>query len=485
MKQKSLKKNAVWNFIYTGTNILFPLITAPYVSRILGASNLGKVDFAKSFSQWFIVFAAFGIATYGVRAISQVRDEQEKINKVFSELFIINFIFSIFATVIYIIIIFSNSGFLEELPLFIVMMFSIVLNAVNIDWFYQGIEEYNYITNRNFIIKIASLIFIFIFVKSPDDYVVYGLISVLGIGLSGVLNVFHSRNYATFTFKSINLKKHIKSLSTFFLITFVISIYTNLDRTLLGFISTASSVAYLTRAKSVTSLGGTIANSIASVAMPRASYYLKSDFNSYKKLIQEVPKYMLILTIPMAVGIFSLSPEIMYILGGDDFLRASNLLAITSIVVVFSSLSTFLSQQVLVPSGNERYSLISSIISSVVSVVANIALIPQYGYIGAGFAMVLAELSAVISRFSFTRVLGYNFVRIINKSTIKYIMASLAMLLPIYIVKQSFDSYFISFILSAVIGLLTYCAFLLILKEEIAIKYSKGLIQKIQGLLAN
>ena len=480
MKQKSLKKNAVWNFIYTGTNMLFPLITAPYVSRILGASNLGKVDFARTFSQWFIILAAFGVTTYGVRAISQVRDEQENTDKVFSELFIVNFLFSLLATVIYLVVILYNPNFLLEQPLFIVMMFGIVLNAVNIDWFYQGIEEYNYITKRNFIIKIFSLLLIFIFVKKPNDYVLYGLISVLGIGLSGVLNVIHSRNYATFTMKNLNFKKHMKPLSIFFLIIFVINIYTNLDRTLLGFISTASSVAFLTRAKSVTSMGGMVANSIASVAMPRASYYLKTDFERYKKLIHELPKYMLMLTIPMVVGIYILSPEIMYILGGEDFLVASNLLAIISIVVLLSSLSTFLQHQVLVPSGNERFGLIASIISSVVSIVTNIILIPKYGYIGAGIAVVLAELSAVISRFIFTRILGYNFVRLFNKSTMKYVLASIAMLLPIYFVKQSFDSYFISFILSAVVGLVTYITMLLIFKEGIAIKYSSDFILRIK-----
>src|SRR5699024_790367 len=116
----------------------------------------------------FIILAAFGVTTYGVRAISQVRDEQENTDKVFSELFIVNFLFSLLATVIYLVVILYNPNFLLEQPLFIVMMFGIVLNAVNIDWFYQGIEEYNYITKRNFIIKIFSLLLIFIFIKKPN-----------------------------------------------------------------------------------------------------------------------------------------------------------------------------------------------------------------------------------------------------------------------------------------------------------------------------
>lgn len=481
MKQKSLKLNAIWNFIYTGTNMFFPLLTAPYVSRVLGASNLGQVDFAKSFVQWFVVFATFGISTYGVRAISQVRDQRDKMSEVFSELFIVNFIFSVLSVIIYFVIIFNNSNFLDELSLFIVMSLSIVLNAVNIDWFYQGIEEYNYITVRNFIIKVISLIVIFVFVRDSDDYLVYGLVSVLGLGASGVLNVIHSQNYTDFTLKKLEIGKHIKPMGVFFLITFIINIYTNLDRTLLGFISTSSSVAFLTRAKSVTSMGASVSNSIASVTMPRASYYLKSDMKSYEKLINEVPKYMMILTIPMVVGISFLSPEIMYILGGDDFLDASTLLAVISIVIVLSSLSTFLQNQILVPSGNERYGLISSIISSVVSIALNIILIPRYGYMGAGVALVLAEFSAVLSRFAFIKRLDFKFVRIIDQSTVKYVIASLAMILPISIFKDNIDNFFMSFILSAIFGSIMYIITLLILKEELVIEYTQGLIQRMKN----
>src|SRR5699024_2056223 len=181
------------------------------------------------------------------------------------------------------------------------------------------------------------------------------------------------------------------------MITFVINIYTNVDRTLLGFMSTASAVAFLARAKSVTSMGQALTNSIASVAMPRASYYLESDFTNYKLLIQKVPKYMLILTVPLTAGIILLAPEIMYILVGEIFSNASAVLAIISISIIFSSLSTFLQQQILIPSGNEKLGLIASIVSSIVNLIANLLLIPKYNYIGAGIALVLAEFSAVLT----------------------------------------------------------------------------------------
>src|SRR5699024_4893562 len=153
---------------------------------------------------------------------------------------------------------------------------------------------------------------------------------------------------------------------------------------------------------------------------------------NYKLLIQKVPKYMLILTVPLTAGIILLAPEIMYILGGEIFSNASAVLAIISISIIFSSLSTFLQQQILIPSGNEKLGLIASIVSSIVNLIANLLLIPKYNYIGAGIALVLAEFSAVLTRYIFTKKIGYDFVEFFNKSTMKYTVSAFAMVIPTY-----------------------------------------------------
>lgn len=476
-KQKSLTKNVVWNFLYTGTNILFPLIITPYITRVLGASNLGEVDFAKSFVQWFVLLATFGVQSYGVRSISNVRDDSKKVNQVFTELFLINTIFSVIALIIYLILIYNSNIFYNRLSLFVVMSFSIVLNIVNIDWFYMGLEEYNYITNRNFFIKIISLVLIFLFVKTPIDYILYALITVLGIGLSGVLNLIHSRKYVRFKTSNLNFKPHLKPLGTFFSISLVINLYTNLDKTLLGFFSTTMSVAYLTRVKSVLDIGKTISNSITSVVMPRATYYLTKDFNSYKKLLNVTIKYILILGLPLTFGTTILSSEIMFILGGVQFVGSSSLLAMVSITILLSSLSAFLQQQVLVPSGNERLGLFAALISSIISIITNLTLIPLFDYTGAGIALILAESTAVLSRYIFTRKIGYTFIQIIDKSFLKYFFASLMMILPIFFIKFYISSVLLKFVLSTSVGAVTYFLALLILKEDIILTHLKKLIK--------
>lgn len=466
MKQKSLAKNAIWNFLYSGVNMLFPLITAPYVSRILGASNLGEVDFSKSVVQWFVTFAAFGTTTYGVREIARVRENKEKMSKIFSELVTINFIVSILSTLAYFTFIFNNNQIAEELPLFIVMSLSIILNVFNIDWFYQGIEEYSYITIRNAIVKLLSLVAIFLFVQSQGDYIIYGLISVLGTSLSGILNLYNSRKFVDFSLKSLKLLSHFRSLLTFYSITFVINLYTNLDKTLLGFFDTSESVAYMTRSKTTTTVAISFSSSIAAVAMPRASYYLKNDRSKFNVILKEIPKFMMLLTIPITVGTILLAPEIMYILGGEEFLPASNLLRIVSLITIFSSLSTFLQSQVLVPSGNERLGLSASIVSSVVSLVANFTLIPSFSYMGAGIAVVLAEFTAVFTRYLFAKRAGFDSISFVNSSTIKFLAASISMSVPVLLIKQFVDSLFLSFVLAAVFGAATYFILLILLREK-------------------
>lgn len=478
MSQKSLKSNAIWNLAYTGSNILIPLITAPYVTRVLGATNMGKVDFARSLIQWFVIFAAFGTTSYGIRAVSQVRNNKDKLGKIFSELFFINLFFSIIAFVSFLILIFGTPFILLERPLAIVMSFSIIFNTVNIDWLYQGIEEYSYITIRNLIIKIISTILIFVAINNSDDYILYGLISTLGLSLSGILNLLHSRKYVKITIKKLDFRNHLKPLRTFFLSLFIVNLYTNLDKTLLGILDIPSSVAFLTTAKIVTSMAGTVSTSIATVAMPRASYYLKEDFSKYKLLMQEVPKYMMFLTIPMVFGIAILAPEIMFILGGVEFEEASKLLAIIAVLVLFSTLSTFLQQQVMVPSSNERLGLISSIISSLISVVFNLLLIPKYSYIGAGIALVLAEFSAFLSRLLFTKIIGFNFIEFINASSIKYTCASIIMTIFIYIIKININIGIIGTVILIVIGFAIYILCLMLFREKIARLYSSMIIKK-------
>ncbi|MGX7393441.1 flippase [Carnobacterium mobile] len=483
MKEKSLVKNVIFNSIYTGLNILFPLITAPYVSRVLGASNLGLVNFAASFVNWFVIIAAFGTATYGVREIAKNKNDQSALNKVFSEIMIINTIMSLLMFFIYIVIILYMTRFQSDLTLYGIMSLTLLLNMFSIDWFYQGLEEYGYITIRNVMFKVISIISIFIFIRNSQDYTIYGLISILATSLSGILNVIYSRKFVKFSFKNVALLKHIPRLSIFFSLTLIVSLYTNLDQTLLGLLSTSAAVAYMNRSKTITAAAKALATSISNVTLPRASYYMNTDKKKFADLINVVPNFILWITIPLTIGIMFLSSNIMYILGGNQFIGATSLLQIISPIIILGPLSSFLQNQFLVPTGNERYGLVAAILTSILSVLLNIVLIPRYSFNGAAVTSVVSELFAVLSRiFIIKELIQYKDINIVNKNFYKYCFSALVMGLIIFLIKSIIINPFVELLLSALFGASVYFIMLFLLKEEVTFLLVGKLKEKVKFL---
>ncbi|QQP69566.1 oligosaccharide flippase family protein [Carnobacterium sp. CS13] len=468
MKQKSLIKNALYNFLYTGLNLLFPLIVSPYISRTLGASNLGKVNFATSIVSWFLLFATFGTATYGVREVAKQRDNKEKLSKLFSEIVVINGVLSLIVTIIYFVLVININQFSKELPLYLIMSLSIILNMFAIDWFYQGIEEYKYITIRSAIFKLISLVSIFLFVHEENHYVIYGLVSVLAISLSSILNFVYSKKFARFSFKGINPFKHIKSLNIFFINTLIISIYTNLDQTLLGFFVNTKSVAYMNRSKAITGLAISISTAISNVTLPRASYYIDTNKEKFNDLLKIIPKFILWITIPITVGIVVLAPNLMFLLGGEEFIEASVLLQIISLIIIFSPLAGYLQNQILIPTGNEKFGLYAALFSSIVSLILNFTLIPTLGYLGAGFTVVIAELISVTSRYYIVKYkLEYNTVNFWDRSTRLYLISALLMGGLVLVIRNSIENSFVSLVVGAILGSGFYFLVLLLSKETV------------------
>ncbi|WHY66792.1 flippase [Neobacillus sp. SuZ13] len=469
-QQKSLFKNVIFNFLYTGLNLLFPLLTAPYVSRILGASNLGLVNFATAVVNWFILFAVFGTTTYGVREVAKIRDDKNKLNRLFSEIVIINGILSLIVTIVYFLVLFNIEKFYLDLPIYLIMSVSIILNMFAIDWFFQGIEEYRYITIRSAIVKLISLICIFLFVKQAEHYVIYGLISVMATSLSGILNFIYSRKYVRWEWKNVNPFRHLKSLRVFFLHAFIVNIYTNFDQIMLGFYLDTKAVAFMNRSKMLVMMAMTVSTAVSNATLSRASYYKENSEKKFRSLLSEMPNYIMWITIPISIGCLCLAPNIMYILGGVEFLEAGKLLQVMSITIICSPLSSYLQYQVLVASGKEKVGLYCAIITSGLSLALNIIFIPMIGVIGAGMVQVFVEFSAVGMRYYVAKKrLGYNEITFINKSTITYVIAALIMGFVVSIIRLLIGNLIISFVVGVVVGTTVYFVVLMILQEKVTL----------------
>ena len=236
-KIHSVKYNFVMNFILTASQIIFPLITFPYVARVLLASGNGKVSFAASVTNYFVMVASLGIPTHGIRACAKVRDDKEKLSKTVHELFVINCVMTAIVVITFLLCVFYIPKFRVEKTLFLINGVGIVLNVFGMNWVYQALEQYDYITVRSIAFKILSIILMFLLVHQPSDYILYGGITVFaGVG-SNTLNFIRLRKILSFKYiGDYNYKQHFKPISILFAQSLAVSVYTNLDTVMLGFL---------------------------------------------------------------------------------------------------------------------------------------------------------------------------------------------------------------------------------------------------------
>ena len=471
-KGKSIKRNFIFNFLLNIFNILFPLVTSPYVSRILGADNLGKNNFAISLSGWFLLFASFGIPNYGIREVAKVSKNKELLSKTFSELFIINFFSTLISLGIYLIFIFVNLKTRNEIDLFLVVGVTIILNIFSLDWFYMGIEEYRYITLRSLFVKFICIISIFLFVKKREDYIIYAAINVLALSFSNILNFRYSKKFVKFYIKNINLKRHINKLIVFFISVFVISIYNQFDQVFLGMFSTNKSVAFYSRARQIYSIVLTITLSISTVLLPKLSYLCENDFKSYKILLRKSIDYIYIISIPAVFGLLMLSKDIMWFFGGKEFEQAYLTLSIVSVLIFVVAIGTWQYNQLFLPLGYEKFALKAQIIMALVSLSLNFILVPKLSNIGASMTIVCAEVIGTIYAIGYAK-LKVKEVKIayLTKSFYKYIFSSICMTLIILIIKYVNLGHAFNIVLSIVVSPIIYFSILYLIKEQVAIEF--------------
>lgn len=463
-KNKSIKKNYFYSLLLTLVNSIYPLITAPYISRVLGAELLGSVNFSLSTVSWFSSLASFGINNYGVREIAKARNDDEEKSKIFSELIFINAGMVIFVSIIYIICVSTIDKFMDIKPLMIIAGINLLLNVFLIDWFFQGIEEYRYITLRNIFIKIISVIIIFGCVRNKSDYYFYALASVLGVCLNNLFNFYYSSKMVKIKFQGINPKRHLKKLAVFASSNLVGSMYASFDKVLLGIFSTTSMVAFYVRSISIINVCLSLLYSLSKVITSRATYnYAQGEKQKYFKLVQKSYNGIMLLGTPMAFGLFSLSYEIMYLFGGEEFAAMHNLLRIATILIITNALANWTYNQILIPMGAEKTNLKIQLLSASVSLVVNIIFIPYYGAFASVLALILSQALNMIRGIMYARNNDIQ-IKLINKRTILYVISSIIMYLFIQVFKIFYSTssiilIFVLIILSAIVYFLILLCF--------------------------
>jgi O-antigen/teichoic acid export membrane protein len=464
MVEKSIQKNVFYNVLKTILSLIFPFISFPYVSRILGPAGLGKINFAGSIISYAIMFASLGIQAYGIREAAKKRDNKEELSVFIAEILRINFFSTIIAYIVLFCTVFFVPKFAEYRILLLLTSCNILFVTIGIDWLYSALEEYKYITSRSFITQLLSLIALFIFIKKPEDYLKYALISVCANSGSNLFNFFHSRKYINlFKFKAKNCRQHFKPILTMFGMTIAASIFTAMDTTMVGLLHSDYEVGiYGAAIKGVKLVNGLIAT-LGTTLLPRVSYYIGiGNLDRFNHLFKKSAHITLFLACPAVILIIFNGKIIVDILSGEQYYAAIRCIQIISGIILFSSFSLLIDNQILLPLGKEKLNLLALIVGAVTDFILNLLFIPKYGALGACIATLITEGLIFILHIFFVSK-RYKLKEIMYIFYF-YIIPSLAMVLIIYASIIFFDYSLVRNICISFFASIVYLAVLFILK---------------------
>lgn len=392
MKQKSLKKNAALNLFRTTLGLLFPLVTFPYASRVLGPENVGKVSYASSIVQYFAIVAALGINAYGVREAARVRDDAQKLNQLVKELFVINLLSTLAAYALFFAALLLVPNFARYRTLLLVSCTVILFNTLGMEWVYNALEEYAYITVRSLAFQLVALVLLFVLVRKRGDYVRYAAVTVVSLGGSSILNFVHLRRKISFRgCGRLELKKHLRPVFILFATAVAVSLYTVLDTTMLGFISGDEQTGYYSVAIRLNRIVISVVTAIGTVLCPRLSSYADTDKQAFGSLVRDTANVYQLLCVPAVVGLLMLAEPVLLLFCGREYGAAVPVMKIITPVILFIAFGQFFSGQVFIPTRNDKYSLYPVVLASVLNVCMNAVLIPRHGAVGAAVATVVAE----------------------------------------------------------------------------------------------
>jgi len=464
---QSVKVNYILNLINTGTQMLFPLITFPYVCRVIEADGVGQVNFFQSIISYISLFTCLGIPMYAIREIARDRNDVVKMNRTATEILLLHSMLTLVGYLIVAILCLTVPQIQVNIPLFLILSLTIFFTAIGCEWFYQGIEDFKYITIRGLIIKTISVGLLFIFVKSKTDLLYYGCYTVLGVLGGNIFNFLRLRKYIhreNIIFSELHIKRHIKPVLKVFSFSVVTSIYLQLNTVLLGFLKNALAVGYFAAATKVMQMLLQMSSCLGSVMMPRASHLIAENKESeFNILIQKSYDFTLAIAMPMTVGLIFCAPSLITALCGVKFENSILPSQIIAPIILMVAISNVFGIQVLFPKGKINIVTLCCAIGAVTDLILNLCLIPFFSYIGTAIAYLGAEVATTVSMYFIGR--KYLPITYFKRNHLNYLLGCILMAIALYAIgKLQFPTLTI-LILQGCCGILVYFLLLCLRKD--------------------
>jgi O-antigen/teichoic acid export membrane protein len=461
---KSIAKNFMYNLLLQIVNLFMPLITVPYVSRILGKEGIGVYSYTFSIVQYFIILGTLGISMYGNRQIAYVRNNKEEMSKTFWSITFFKVITTSIALLVYILFFGFNKAYGD---IYLIESMNIIAAMIDISWLYMGLEDFKKTVTRNLAVKVIGVACIFIFVKSYQDLYKYIIINAL-MSLLGnlVMWIYIPRTVLNIKIKFIDMMKHIIPALQLFIPQIAVQIYLVLDKTMLGNLASVGEVGLYEQSEKIIKLVLGLVTSLGVVMLPRMSNTFangnKEKVNEYLNNSLQGVSYV---SIPMAVGVAAVSKEFVPWFFGKDFSSVSYLIIVLSPILFFIAISNVLGIQYLLPSNRTNEFTASVTIGAIINVILNFILIPKYKAIGTCVATVIAEFAVTLVQYIYIRKNIEK--KSLLKGIVKHASAAIIMFIVVRFIGIYIGAKIITTIIQGTVGAIIYVVILVLLNEEI------------------
>lgn len=458
----SIKKNIILNGINTVTSLLFPVITFPYAARVLLPEGIGTFNFLNSIVGYIILLTSLGIPMYAAREVSRHRSDKAHRDRITVEIILLSAMLCLFGYVIVWILANYIPEIHREAKLFYVLSLAIVFNSIGVDWFYQAIEDFKFITIRAIIIRSLSAVSLYLFVHTPGDLLIYGIINLgatVGNNLINFLHLRHHLSFKLFRVSDLKVMRHLPPALHIFILNLIISLYIQLNTIMLGFLAGEEEVGYFTAGTKISHMALTFIASIGTVIFPRCAHLIHEGLmDEFKNIINKVLRLYIGLSLPMTVGLMVLASPLTLIFCGEEYVESIPVLILNAPVIIFICLTGIMGIQILFPMDKTNLVIWSVSGAAVSNILLNFLLIPSMGATGAAWATLMAEGMVFVLQL----ILGYRYYPFKIRELLqwRYIAGALLMGCCVYAATLPFNTDWMRLVVGIPTGIIVYYLFL-------------------------
>ena len=435
----SIKRNFGYNLILTIANYIFPVITYPYITRVLGVGNIGACNYVDSIINYFVLFSTLGVGSLGVREIARCKDNKTERISVFSNLLLFNMVMTLLSITILVICTYSFQALYPYKKFLLIGIIKLLFTPLTIEWFYQGIQIFRYITIRTILIRILYIIALFLFVHNESDVYIYYILTTITIILNAIWNLFYSRHFVKLSFKGIKLKLFIMPIMIFGYYRILTSLYTTFNTFYLGMTSGDVEVGYFTTATKINAIIMSVFTAFTTVMVPKVAEMLHEGKKEELKIIADKTFSVLTtLALPIIVLCFFCAEQIIRIIAGNGFEGAVPAFRIVVVLILIIGIEQIVIQQFLMASKNNKTIFIVSSVGAVIGLSVNFILTPTFGSIGSSIAWAFSELGVMITGLVLLkRTMNLTLSILTLKNNILW---SLSYVIPLYLISTYIEN---------------------------------------------